>query len=400
MRSVRMPAGALVLAALFGACNGGKVVVLGLEPTGTGGTATVATTSGDGGSADGCSGALTECEGVCVDARFDPKNCGTCGLECPEGELCSGGTCGVACGAGALKCVDGMGKAACVEPLSSSANCGGCGKVCLAGELCVAGMCTLACGGGTVQCGAVCSNVNYDPLNCGGCGMACPIGVNTVAVCADGKCGLECKDSFGDCNLKPADGCETALMASVTNCGACSNACAVVNGTPICDTGACKVLTCNTGYANCDNDTKSCETNVTSDVQNCGGCNKPCAVGQSCVAGVCLSLPPSCRIVNGLKWCTNPNNVKAQNCNLTCGSVGLVPLADTNAWYNAQDAFDECTAIRDAFGIALQVSISSYTYACAEMTGNNFLCSNYTGCPQEHLNNSDGGDHQGFCPCQ
>lgn len=397
MRSVRMSAGALVLAALFGAC-GGKLVVIGTEPAGAGG-ATSGPASGAGG-AVGCPEGLLDCQELCVDARFDPKNCGACGVSCPEGELCSNGVCGVACGMGVASCVDALGETRCVDTLSSFANCGGCGKACAVGEGCLAGKCELACGGGSVACGAICTNFQFDPLNCGACGKACMVGANSVAVCAAGKCGSECTDGYGDCNLKVADGCETALMGSVTNCGACSNACAVVNGTPICDASVCKVVTCNAGFANCDNDALSCETNTTTDAKNCGSCGKACNVGETCVGSICSSLPASCRLVNGLKWCTNPNNTKALNCNLTCGSVGLTPIPDNTLWYNAQDTVAECQELRDAFGLGQPISIASYTYACAEVTGGNFLCSNFTGCPQEHRVNSDSGDHQGYCPCQ
>jgi hypothetical protein len=396
--------GALATAFLLGgglvaACNGGKVVVLGLEPVGEGGTAAV-TTSGEGGSTGGCPDALSECGGACVDTRFDPKNCGKCGQGCPANQLCSNGVCGVACGFGAEKCVDGMGLATCVDTLTSPSNCGGCGKACAAGELCLAGKCEVACGGGTVLCGSTCTNPKYDPANCGGCGMPCPSGFNTDSVCGDGKCGFQCKDTFGDCNLKMTDGCETPLLLSSEHCGACGNACTVEHGKAICDAGACKVATCDAGYANCDNDAKSCETNVNTDAKNCSACNKACNLGESCVGGVCTSLPASCRMVNGLKWCTNPNNTQGLNCNLTCGSVGMVPIPSNTVWYDAQDSFAECQAIRDAFGYNQAISINGYTYGCAELKPNEFICSNYTGCPQEHRTNSDGGDHQGICPCQ
>jgi hypothetical protein len=53
-----------------------------------------------------------------------------------------------------------------------------------------------------------------------------------------------------------------------------------------CDAGdlACQ---CSTGFADCTADA-GCETDITTDAQNCGGCGAVCASG-SCVAGVCQS---------------------------------------------------------------------------------------------------------------
>lgn len=168
----------------------------------------------------------------------------------------------------------------------------------------------------------------------------------------------------------------------------------------MCDGGVCKVATCNPGWGNCDNDNTSCETNTTADPKNCGGCNKACLVGESCVNSVCVSLPPSCRKVGDLKWCTNPNQQSGLTCNQTCASVGMTPIDDNNVWFNAQDTFAECQAIRDAFGLAQAISIASYTYACAEALPNTWLCSNYTGCPQQHRTNADSGQHVSYCPCK
>ena len=56
--------------------------------TGSGGMATTSTT----GTGGGC-GALTDCNGNCVDTQSDVNNCGMCGKACMSGEMCAAGMC-------------------------------------------------------------------------------------------------------------------------------------------------------------------------------------------------------------------------------------------------------------------------------------------------------------------
>jgi len=44
-----------------------------------------------------CAVALRTCNGGCIDARFDPFNCGDCGKPCAAGEVCCSGQCGLTC---------------------------------------------------------------------------------------------------------------------------------------------------------------------------------------------------------------------------------------------------------------------------------------------------------------
>lgn len=382
---------------LLGACNGGKLVVLGAGQGAGGNTTTTSNGAGNGGA---CAGDLRVCGEACVDIRYDPDHCGDCGKACDDGQVCSEGVCGLACGVGMVTCADSGGAALCVDTQTNAAHCGSCGNACAAGKSCVGGACVVGCGGGAVLCGETCTQTSFDPLHCGGCGMACPVAVNTVAVCADGTCGLQCKSGYGDCNQQVLDGCETNVGVAPQHCGACGKPCAVQNGTPGCDGGMCKVASCNSGFGNCDNDAASCETDLLSSAQHCGMCNKACDAGFSCINGVCSSLPPTCRLVGGLKWCVNVNFTGGLNCNVTCASVGMTPIDDNNVWFEAQNTVAECQAIRNAFGIATPISIAGYTYGCAEAKPQEFICSNSTGCPQNHRTGSDGSDHIGVCPCK
>jgi hypothetical protein len=91
------------------------------------------------------------CAGACTNRLTDPKNCGSCGNTCGQGETCCSG--------------------GCKNLNDDEANCGSCGNGCGSGETC---------------CNGVCKDLNTDPNNCGECGNAC--GQNQV--CSGGVCCL------------------------------------------------------------------------------------------------------------------------------------------------------------------------------------------------------------------
>ncbi len=80
---------------------------------------------------------------TCVTTRTDPANCGGCGIACPPGDVCTGGTCvsSTDCPQGFVAC---GGPEECVDPLTNSSFCsttGGCGSACPSGEGCASGRC-------------------------------------------------------------------------------------------------------------------------------------------------------------------------------------------------------------------------------------------------------------------
>jgi len=126
-----------------------------------------------------CEAGATICSGACADLAHDPKNCGSCGNACVFG-VCCVGTCGGECPAGDIVCGD---PCVCVNLTTDPDNCGACGKKCCAGESCSAGVCVVGCSAGmtackdpTTGCGS-CVDTTTDPRNCGGCGIACPPGI-------------------------------------------------------------------------------------------------------------------------------------------------------------------------------------------------------------------------------
>lgn len=141
---------------------------------------------------------------------LDPKNCGTCGTECADGETCK-------------RFADG------------SIACG-----CPAGK-------TLC----STFSGPTCVDVTSDVENCGACGHLCPFSGSSIkphqyGTCTDGVCGFACEPGWGNCNGNTADGCEINLMTHGGNCGACGSSCDTAGGQP-CINGACLMISCGPG---------------------------------------------------------------------------------------------------------------------------------------------------------
>lgn len=109
-----------------------------------------------------------------------------------------------------------------------------------------------ACPSGQRACGAVCTNTSYDPANCGACGTTCADG----QVCSSGKCSSTCQPGLLFCTPQGA-----------------------------LDDGGAKASRC---------------VDAQSDEKNCGACNKACAAGELCAAGVCKTFP-SCAAIAAAK---------------------------------------------------------------------------------------------------
>jgi hypothetical protein len=133
--------------------------------------------------------------------------------------------------------------------------------------------------------------------------------MNGTAGCAMGACTVAtCNAGFGNCDGNAANGCETPTGNSPMHCGACGAACTLPNATPRCEAGRCAIASCNTGFADCDNDpSNGCEVdtrttaahcggncggtcrNLNTDNTNCGACGIACGSGTTCVNGICES---------------------------------------------------------------------------------------------------------------
>jgi hypothetical protein len=84
-------------------------------------------------------GALTDCDGVCVDTNT-AAHCGECDNACSPSQVCELGACKDDCTTGLTRCAQD-----CVDTRTSTTHCGGCDAACLADQDCVAGDCVPSC---------------------------------------------------------------------------------------------------------------------------------------------------------------------------------------------------------------------------------------------------------------
>jgi hypothetical protein len=145
---------------------------------------------------------------------------------------------------------------------------------------------TDTCPSGQSSCQGICEDLGLDSRNCGSCGTNCQTLPNASGNgCNAGTCSITCASGFADCDKNPANGCETNLVNSAANCGACGNACVVPNGTPQCVNAACSAASCNAGFTNCGS---SCST-LQADQNNCGACGSVCSLTSGIGSAVCAS---------------------------------------------------------------------------------------------------------------
>jgi hypothetical protein len=303
-----------------------------------------------------CDGDATNgCE---TNLKTDAQHCGSCDGHCnvPHASaLCSGGKCQVqACTPPFADC-DGDPSNGCETNTSSDAkNCGACGTTCVdinGTPACADSKCQITCAAGYADCDDDRSNgcekrTDNDVNNCGMCGKVCNAG-NGTPWCNAGKCGVNsCPAGFGDCNGDPSDGCEVNLTSDPNNCKTCGSLCVVANGAAKCSASTCQIASCDANHADCSGGyADGCETNITSDVGNCGGCGTSCAVVNAtpqCQNKVCkvkTCTPPWADCAGTGTGCLTNTSTSAGNCG-GCGTSGV----DCNAVYGPLNASGKCVS--------------------------------------------------------
>jgi hypothetical protein len=245
--------------------------------------------------------------GCPVQGQTDPANCGGCGNVCNTPNAtpgCAAGMCTISqCNTGYLDCNKVVSDGCEINSLTDPKNCNGCGNVCSVQNgtaACNVGACAInTCNTGFANCDGKYSsgcnvNTNTDTSNCGGCNMVCNL-PHATATCGAGKCAIaSCNSGYQDCNTTASDGCEINLQTDTSNCGACGHVCVTPNGTPSCVNGVCGILSCNTGYQDCDGLVPNgCEVNTNTDPSNCGACAAHCNLMNAtsgCAAGKCTII--------------------------------------------------------------------------------------------------------------
>jgi len=297
------------------------------------------------------------------DLETDTENCGACGTRCsyPHGlPGCADRECFLAqCAQGWDDCDDEE-QNGCETDITTVSDCGECDHACQfahAGASCLGGSCVMgACDMYFKDCDNLANTgceIFYmdDEQNCGDCNIRC-LYANGTGICLGGVCRLDtCLPDFQDCDANELNGCEANLLTDPMNCNGCGNDCPSAGGTPVCEDGSCGVSDCNPGWADCDLDGITCETNTAADPGNCGGCGNVCDFAGDhatfqCVNSSCVVL--SCEAGWGNCDAQHPNGCETDvtQDSQNCGFCGLQCGLDhaTSFCQNSACQLDECDA--------------------------------------------------------
>src|SRR6185437_11855909 len=268
------------------------------------------------GTGTGCAANQKVCAGKCVDV-YDPTygctqtGCTACATQYPNAQqACLNGACALGfCDTGFKNCDLNDANGCETHVPNDPNNCGACGARCTiphATASCSGGMCGVAvCDTGWVDCDNDVTNgcevdLMGDPMNCGACGNQCPPCPDAGIPCQQGSCLLCCAPHYTQCPGDPPNACVTQLGTN-QNCNFCGDACALPNATSECTPSTapppapdftCTLVSCDTGFADCDsNPATGCEANTQTDANNCGTCGNVCPAGPDstavCKAGAC-----------------------------------------------------------------------------------------------------------------
>jgi hypothetical protein len=287
------------------------------------------------------------------DLNTDINNCGICGRVCsfPHAQAaCQNRTCVLlTCLEGWSDCDNDQGTGCETHTSVDVNNCGQCDHVCQfdhADASCLAGQCVMgSCENGYANCNSSttdgCETSIWNNVdNCGTCGLRCQF-PNAAARCLGTTCDLDyCLPGFRNCDFSDGNGCEVNILTDPQNCNGCGIICPSAGGTPVCNNGVCGVSSCNPGWADCDHDGITCETQISSDVNNCGACGNMCSldhasarcVNSTCEVNTCATGWGNCdaQHPNGCERDLTSDPANCGFCANQCGFDHATPLCQTS----------------------------------------------------------------------
>lgn len=265
----------------------------------------------------GCTGTFRNCnnlddDGCETNINTDIDFCGSCETPCSEANgtaTCASGNCSIACDDGFENCdTDARSNGCEVNTNTNATYCGGCDAedecddaTPTQSAFCSMGTCGYTdCAAGTGDCNGdgTCNDALTTVADCGSCGNDCTVS-NGNPACQDMgggnyACGvLSCSSGGGqvwnDCDDLYVNGCEVNTQSNKFRCGGClpgdANGGSGQDCTSIesdlskrvtateCSAGGCRIVSCATGYADCNGVfSDGCEINTTNNKGHCGGC--------------------------------------------------------------------------------------------------------------------------------
>jgi hypothetical protein len=154
---------------------------------------------------------------------------------------------------------------------------------------------------------------------CVECTAAAPCADATKACSPSGSCVESCATKPCSAGRECCSGLCLDLTSDILNCGGCDKRCDSQNGTAKCVSSACQ-SECANGFANCDQVANNgCETS-TRTLAHCGSCTGNCDKIKNAADLTCAS--GSCSFTNCAAGFLDADNDKSNGCETPCGRNG------------------------------------------------------------------------------
>ncbi len=230
-----------------------------------------------------------------------------------------------------------------------------------------------------------------DSENCGFCGNVCSFS-NAQSQCSAGTCIMvSCDTGFDDCNMSDQDGCETSLGTG-ENCSSCGDSCSFSHATATCQEHSCVMGPCDAGWGDCNSSvTDGCESPLGTD-NNCSACGDSCSGGFFCYDQQCTDHCPS-----GMSRCegacidvtSDPSN--CGDCNVVCSPQNGEGTCESGscAIGSCNSGFADCDGL-ESNGCEVRLGTVDDCSSCGDSCAGTQVCSNNTCVVPCHDGDSDG----------